>query len=561
MNRIVFGCAILCCQLMLADGLLFQAQAVTINRVLGFTFQDPAAPTVTVDTKLKEPPGLSGDNVIVTAELPGGTGDKTLLMRFSTVPGSPVVEISRTGGPMPDGSSTVARIGSEGWGISGSNFAWVDRRLSTNNESLWANLGGTTQLVAEVGVTSLPGSSGDLFRSIQSGDPISIDGTNLAFEGNGTTAGIYALLAGTLSTVVASADVSPNGSTFSGGAFDEPSISGSDVVFEARTHGGAVQGIFGKIGGTMITVASTDTTVPGHSTNFTFLNNPEFDTGDGSVVVFEGSGPPGADEGLYRTRVSSAGATELTKIVGTGDPVPGHPGQTFTVVSEGGSSEGGALIAFLGSWGPGWPNHNDGVFVWSKGVFVKLADTTEVLDGKDVAYLDFQPAGLDGRRVVFAPEFSDGSRAIYVANVPDPMSSSGSAVNTILSNPATPAAAVPPLSAAKGRIDRARAKLAATPSDPVGALAQLRQGVAKLQKSLRNGAPGAATNASMSGLVSFAREIASGAIADAIARGGRAAKISRAQSLLAEGEGLVASGTYDRGVARFKVALQRALSA
>ena len=326
--------------------------------------------------------------------------------------GEPVVEIIRDGDPMPDGDSTVARISTNGYDISGDNRVFTVERASTGNEVIFFQNAGATEVIVEENVTALPGGSGDLFTSLSVSDPFTLDGTGLVFEGFGSGGqnGIYSWFDGALAKVAAVGDASPDGSTFSG-SFDEPSLDGQNIAFEARTNSGTVQGVFGVFDGAGFAAVTTNTTVPGQVDTFTFLDNPQI---DGAYVVFNAEAAS-VDNGFYRVQISpTVGAPE--KIVEVGDDVPGQTGKTFSAVREQGVSMDSKFVAFVALFDSG---SGSGVYAWVDGTLLRIVDTTQQLGGKTPSAFELEGESVDGNQVAFDVEFTDGSIGIYIATLPD----------------------------------------------------------------------------------------------------------------------------------------------
>jgi hypothetical protein len=108
----------------------------------------------------------------------------------------------------------------------------------------------------------------------------------------------------------------------------------------------------------------------------------------------------------------------------------------------------------------------------------------------------------------------------------------------------------------------ALAELGKTPPDGAAAIGNLEGAAGDLQSMVRSGLLSAAEGAALMGdLAEAGRLLADGAIADAIARGGNAAKIAEAQGALAAGDARRAAGRYKDALSRYKDAYSKAAGA
>lgn len=389
--------------LLLGSTTLAHAALFQLAKVLDTDTLVPGEGGITFDD-VDEPPGLSDGTVFVPLRF----GISSIEAHFTATVGGTPVEIARDDGPMPDGVSTIRRFASRGFDISGSNLSFAPRRDSNGNDTYFATLSGSLQLVAEANVTAIPDVSGDLFTGLANTECCPMSGENYVFEGFGPSDknGIYTRINGTLQKIAQTGEPSPDGSTYSS-AFDEPDIDGQNVVFESRTNAGATQGAFGVVGGTAISVATTNTTVPGQVDTFTFLDNPQI---SGSTAIFNGNSAS-VVEGIYRVNLSPSVGTP-TKVVQTGDAVPGVSGQVFSDLGDEGISMGGNVIGFEGGFNSG---AEDGIFASVAGSLINLVDSTQMLDGKAVSSVDFAGEGIDGIQLAFSVDFDDNSEAVYIA--------------------------------------------------------------------------------------------------------------------------------------------------
>ena len=369
-------------------------------------------------TTVDEPPHLSNGTIFGPLRF----SSPSIEGMYTASVGGPIVEIIKEGDPMPDGNGTVVDMASIGFSISGDNLVYTVDRSSTNLEVTFIENSGSAVIIVEESVTMLPGGSGNVFTSTSNSDPFPIDGSDVVFEGavSGVTRGIYGWFDNALTAIAEQGDPSPDGSTYSGNRFDEPSIDDRNVAFEANTNDGAVQGAFGVFEGSPFVAVTTNTNVPGQADTFTFLDNPQI---SGPYIVVNGDSAS-VDEGIYRIRISPT-VLGPEKIVEIGDNVPDQPGQIFTDIGEEGLSMDGTFAVFEGGFGV-----EEGMYAWVDGTLHRIFDTTQPLDGKDANAVDFEGEGLDGNQLAFKVVFTDGSQGAFLATLVSDTDNDGVADNT-----------------------------------------------------------------------------------------------------------------------------------
>ncbi|MEL7238556.1 MAG: thrombospondin type 3 repeat-containing protein, partial [Planctomycetota bacterium] len=389
------------------------ASPFSLDRVIDTATAVPGIPGETF-SRIDEPPLISNGRVILAMRY--GIDD-AIEGLYTVDAGSPPVEIAVQGGAMPDGAGTIQRFTSVGFDISGDNLVYTVRRDTTDEDVIFLRRGDVDELVLELEVTPLPDSPGDTFNGLGSSDTYGLDGDNFVFEGFGSAGqnGIYYYTDGALTTLVQKGDISPDGSTFTG-SFDEPSLDGENVAFEARTSDDAVQGVFAMYDGALRTAATSAMTAPGGAASFNFSDNPQI---DGSFVVFGASLSDGS-RGIFRSDLSTTPAT-VEAIVRVGDPVPGFPNEQFTGFGDEAVSMDGRLIAFGAEFsntaGVGTGDENRSMFAWIDGSLTAIATSVDSLDGQSPESFDFHGEGIDGPQISFDVTFSDGANAAYVATL------------------------------------------------------------------------------------------------------------------------------------------------
>jgi hypothetical protein len=321
--------------------------------------------------------------------------------------GGVLLKVADTGDLFPGSANTFDNFDDDGPTISRRAIAFLGYEDGTGNDGIFTDAAAPFQTVAIVGTTLIPDGSGDAFSGLSS-DQASLSGTDVAFEGFGPNGqnGIYGHFGGVLETVADIGDPSPNGSTFDR-AFDEPSLQGRNVAFEARTNGGTVQGVFARIDGTMVTIADSNTAIPGGSgDDFTFCDDPRIDR---RTVVFEGLAPPGTTErGVY---ARTAGGP-LTIIADVNTPVPGGTGN-FTGFES--ASVSGSIFAFRGTDEDG----DKGIYMLVNGLLRQVVSEKDSIDGVGIDFIEFMGEGHHQRCIGFKAAFDDDSQAVFLACLPE----------------------------------------------------------------------------------------------------------------------------------------------
>ncbi len=218
--------------------------------------------------------------------------------------------------------------------------------------------------------------------------------------------GVYSDIGGTLQTIADKNTAIPSGT----GSFDNfgkipGSMSGTNIAFRGKGTAPLQNGVYTSIGGSLNVVADLTTSIPDGSGTFTFF---EEITMSGDFVTFRAHGT--GQEGIYTDLGGS-----LATVVDLTTTVPGAGG-TFS--GFGIPSLDGNTIVFRGQ--PAGLTIPRGLYAYRGGTLSKVIDTTDTLDGKSPTDFDTYGPSLDGDVFAFRVYFSDGSRAIYTATVPEP---------------------------------------------------------------------------------------------------------------------------------------------
>ncbi len=309
--------------------------------------------------------------------------------------------------PVPQGTVPVsfARFADPAL-IKGQTSFWGQYPAFPLQEGIYVKEGNSLRVVADVN-TPIPGGTGN-FNSHFSGTQ-ALDFGNVAFihwrPGQG---GVYEEVGGHLRMVADINTPIPGGvgnfSALNGTlAFDEVSISGSNVAFVGR--GAGQQGIYSNIGGSLRVEVNLQTALPGAGGNATLLRGPSI---DGENLAFMAMGPNSSRAGIY----SKTGRT-LRVVADTQTAIPGRSAN-FSQFEPLVSLDGGNVVF----WGRHLTSSSSysGIFAYYSGGLVKVIDTEDTLEGKTISFLSFGPQALSGTQVVFKVTFSDFSQAIFLAS-------------------------------------------------------------------------------------------------------------------------------------------------
>lgn len=230
------------------------------------------------------PPAINGESVVFTGI--GFVGQLPQVVGIYTNIGGSLTTVADINTAIPNGTGNFTNFGFFP-AIEDENVVFLG--FGSNNQAgIYANRNGLLATLADIS-TAIPdgrGNFGDFFT-----DPV-IGGGNVAFVGGESTSrggnlqeGIYIIdRTGSLSTVVDRNTAIPDRTTNFTQVF-YPAISGDNVVFTG-TEGrvGGEEGVYARIGGSLITVANNKTATPEGTGNFG--NNFGYPAIDGNNVAF-----------------------------------------------------------------------------------------------------------------------------------------------------------------------------------------------------------------------------------------------------------------------------------
>ena len=326
------------------------------------------------------------------------------------VPGQ-VTLVADKNTPMPSGPGNFSEF--VGLSFDDGQVAFVAHYLMDGQlryEGVYTDLGGTLAAVADSN-TPIPNSIGTFGVKFQHG--LSLRAGQVVFAASNIfdEPGIYRSGLDGLVAIVDASTVVPGGTgNFMGARGAAQSPDGGEVAFLGFSFDGVRDqlGIYLASETGVTRVANRSTRIPGGSGNFTGLDTPSL--GDGEVV-FRGRGTSG-QEGVFR-----GDGLSLTRLVGTGDPVPRGQGTFQQLLNP--SLDAGS-VAFFGE--------NFGILPYERGIYTnlggsweKVIDVTDSLDGRAIDFLEFSPEGLSGNQLALKVWFVDGFQGLYIATADLPL--------------------------------------------------------------------------------------------------------------------------------------------
>ena len=266
---------------------------------------------------------------------------------------------------------------------------------------------GKTLEVVEDNNTPIPGGIGN-FNNFTFMPRVALYQGNVAFEGvdNNLHYGIYISRDGTLQ-LVADRNTPIPGSTKNFNGFGNPALNGNNIVF---SNDG--QGVYESSEGVLQVVADKNTAVPNGIGNFTYFSYPVI---SGNNVAFLGRDANDRD-GLYITRDG------LLQVVVDSNTI--IPGSNKKFERFGNPVIDGDIVAFLGGVNiPDGFNYSDpyylplGIYAYVGDSLLKVVDFNSRLEGKKLSSLNLGSDALSGRSLTFTASFTDGTQAIYRADL------------------------------------------------------------------------------------------------------------------------------------------------
>ncbi len=254
----------------------------TLSRIVDLT---TAIPGGTGNFILFTDFGFSGSTVIVSGH--GSGPHQEGIYSFTSAGGSPTV-IADFNTAIPSGSGNFADFAENSYD-GGAVFFGGESAAAL--EGVYTNTSGALARVADEN-TLLPDGSGDTFDRFF--EPAIRNGL-ISFRATvgSVQDGIYADFGSGLTVVADETTTLPGGGgTFTG--FDESSIDGNNVAFQARDASSA-SGVYLSEAGSISVIADANTPMPNGPGTFMFASDP---TVDGDFVLFDGSNEIDLD-GVY----------------------------------------------------------------------------------------------------------------------------------------------------------------------------------------------------------------------------------------------------------------------
>ncbi len=286
--------------------------------------------------------------------------------------------------------------------ISGNNVAFAATTRDPGGSGMFALIDGQLRVVADTW-TKIPGTDLTFGFSIGDGVGPNICGSTVVFTGINISHGsaIWLWRDGVLEKVVDSDTLVPGRSVTFGSFAGTPGISGDNVVFNARYTGGG--GIYAVINGELLTIADSDTLLPGAPTTaggFGFLvGYSAFISGE-NVVFWAGSGVNHRGIYLFANGV-------IRVIIDPNTPKPGGGGETFD------------FVPVRANFWPGISGENVAFSLWTElyayinGTLRLVADDTTQAPGGGTFTTFSARTSIDGENIAFAAGTGGGSAGIF----------------------------------------------------------------------------------------------------------------------------------------------------
>ncbi len=344
-------------------------------------------------TSLGQRPVLDGNTIVFS-------GNDGIYADF----GAGMTTIVDSGTPIPGGGNFVG-TSDHSIGVQGTTVAF-DGIDTVSRKGIYLNSNGIIQTIADED-TAVPNNTGTFedFRYP------SLDNGNVAFEAwdDSWDGGIYTNLGGTLRAVADESTMIP-GTTEPFNVFSSPIVHGQSVTFTGGTtygeNGEKRLGIHRDTGGVLTTLFDTTTTIPDGTGTFTYL--PGFDV-DGDSIVIQAKGSDN-QEGIYLFN-----GEELITVVDRTTQMLGSSSSGFWGLRAELTLDNGN-VAFTAGHG----DFHKGIFALYEGELMEVVGVGDELDGKTIFELHMGRDSLSGTNLAFQATMTDGSEAIYMAQIPEP---------------------------------------------------------------------------------------------------------------------------------------------
>lgn len=265
-------------------------------------------------------------------------------------------------------------------------------------------------------VNTLSPSNGEVFDFVD--EPGLFSGGVVYHAGDASASpieGVYTNASGTLTTVVDETDAVPGLAAFSFTNFDSEVDFSGKISIQADVDDGSTTGdvlLLATPTGVLTNIADTINTIS-PSTGALFNSLDEFAV-DGDLFAFGGDSDDGTElvEGIY-TNIEGG----LDIVADENTLVPGQIGLTFIGFDEDEVSLDGTSVVFEATFDTGVGTET-GIYLWTPDELIRVVDTTQFLDGKELTGLNANWASaISGDEIVFRADFADNSSGVFVARI------------------------------------------------------------------------------------------------------------------------------------------------
>jgi len=324
-------------------------------------------------------PAVAIENGTIVFSGSGAFGQRGI---YAVPVGGSITTIADTNTALPDGAGNFRLFGTPSVSQGNAAFSGSGEITPIAQGVFFVPLGSSITTIADHD-TPVPGGIG-IFRGI---GQVSLDNANVAFVHSSLGRDrIFVASGGGAISLVADSNLFGvfNGLSFNGGivAF----IAGQSSIFAA------------PVGSPPMLVVNVGS-FPGNGTVL-FGFNPSIHNGAIAFLV--------GGNGIYIATIEGS----ITPVALVGTPIPGGTGN-FTHLDGDSPSHRDGSVAFRGFGLAG----QEGIYASIGGSLTKVIDLNDSLDGKTLTHLFLGYEAVSGNQIVFAVQFADGSRGIYVAQV------------------------------------------------------------------------------------------------------------------------------------------------